>query len=94
VVSATSQTGVLHCIAYSSFTLQLLPNVRTHTLLNGLKENGLKGELVDFMWVDFAMTLVDLVTNWMLLATWMKFKIYSSSTLGVCFVTGLFPSVS
>jgi hypothetical protein len=27
----------------------LLPNVRTHTLLNGLKENGLKGELVDFV---------------------------------------------
>jgi hypothetical protein len=62
-VSATSPTGALHCIAYSYFILQLLPNVRTHTLLNGLKENGLKGELIDFVWVDFTVALVDLVTN-------------------------------
>ncbi len=26
-----------------------LPNSRTHMLLSGLKENGLKGELVDFV---------------------------------------------
>jgi hypothetical protein len=64
VVSATSPTGALHCIAYISSIPQLTsPNVRTHTLLNGLKENGLKGELVDFVWVDFTVTLGDLMTN-------------------------------
>jgi hypothetical protein len=28
---------------------------RTHDLLDGIKENGLKGELVDFVWVVFAL---------------------------------------
>jgi hypothetical protein len=31
-----------------------VPNSRTHMLLGELKENGLKGELVDFVWVGIA----------------------------------------
>jgi hypothetical protein len=52
----------LHCLQLLHSATYPLPNIRTHTLLNGLKENGLKGELVDFVWVDFPVTL-DLVTN-------------------------------
>ena len=36
------------------FGLRLtLSNSRTHRLLDELKENGLKGDLVDFLWVEF-----------------------------------------
>ena len=37
--------------AASAYDLHL--NSRTHNLLDELKENGLKGELVDFLWVEF-----------------------------------------
>jgi len=38
---------------------------RTHDLLDGIKEKGLKGEHVDFVWVEFTSSLdsVDLVTD-------------------------------
>lgn len=32
-------------------------NLRMHALLNELKENGLKGDLVDFMWVELPLIL-------------------------------------
>jgi hypothetical protein len=52
-VSAMSLTGMLHCTAHGSFDPYLhLRNSRTHVLLSELKENGLKGELVDFVWVE------------------------------------------
>lgn len=39
---------------HSSFGPDLrLSNSRTHTLLDEIKNNGLNGELVDFVWVDF-----------------------------------------
>jgi hypothetical protein len=42
-----------------------LSNSRTHRLLDELKNNGLKGELVDFVWVEFTFDrpMVGLVTN-------------------------------
>jgi hypothetical protein len=44
------------CAAHGSFGSRLrLPNTRTHMLLGELEENGLKGELVDFVWVDISL---------------------------------------
>lgn len=50
-VSVMSQTGVLHS-ALHMVTLShssRLSNSRTHTLLSELKDNGLKGDLIDFV---------------------------------------------
>ena len=45
------------------FGLRLtLSNSRTHDLLDELKGNGLKGELVDFLWVEFI--LYQIVVEW------------------------------
>ena len=56
-VNATSQIGVLHCAPHMAALSHSLrhSNFRTHALLNELRVNGLKGELVDFVWVDFTL---------------------------------------
>jgi len=48
------RTGVQRRITSFGLRLTRLSNVRTHKLLDALKENGLKGEPVDFVWVEFA----------------------------------------
>jgi len=53
VASAILQTGVQRHICYFGLRLTRLSNFRTHKLLDALKENGLKGEPVDFVWVEF-----------------------------------------
>src|SRR6266702_318806 len=82
-VSVTSRLGALSA-------QPVLPRLtcfksRTHNLLDGIKEKGLKGELVDFMWVEFtpSLDLVDLATDPSMEVTWMKCKTYSSSTFDV-----------
>jgi hypothetical protein len=50
-VSVISQTGGLHCALHMATFSDSVShsNSRTHTLLNELKDNGLKGDLVDFV---------------------------------------------
>ena len=65
-VSVMSQIGVLHSVSHmATLSLNLhLSNTRTHTLLSELKDNGLKGDLIDFVWVYFTYTLgIDLMAN-------------------------------
>lgn len=60
---------------------------RTHDLLDEIKENGLKGELVDFVLVEFtpSLGLANLETEPLLEVTWTKCKTYASSAFDVSF---------
>ena len=82
-VSATLRIGTL-AVQHVDLWLTYFKS-RTHDLLDGMKGNGLKGELVDFVWVEFTFSLdsVDLVTDLSPKVTLMKCKTYSSSTLDV-----------
>ena len=50
-VSAISQTGGLHCALHMATLSHSFShsNSRTHMLLDEIKDNGLKGDLVDFV---------------------------------------------
>ena len=69
---------------------------RTHDLLDEIKENGLKGKLVDFVWVEFApsLGLANLVTDPLLKVTWMKCKTCSSLKYNVTFTIMLGDNIS
>ena len=58
VASTILRTGVQRRSSYIGLRLTGLSNFRTHKLLDALKENGLKGEPVDFVWVEFTFHLL------------------------------------
>jgi len=53
VASAILRTGVQRRITSFGLRLTRPSNSRTHKLLDALKENGLKEQPVDFVWVEF-----------------------------------------
>jgi len=51
--SAILRTGAQRRMSSFGLRLTRLSNFRTHKLLDALKENGLKEQPVDFVWVEF-----------------------------------------